>query len=127
MWSGTHSTDTQSPHRNTDSINALLLLPRLAEQDGGPLVRTYTYIHTHIQGGSLQGLGLVSPVAGFPCPSGQADILVSKVFEGKNSQTLHNHSNYWIIVLGIFFGGGSFGCLVGFFCLSAICICCILN
>lgn len=127
MWPGTHSTDTQSPRRNKVSINALLLLPHMAEQDGYPLVRTYMYIHTHTEGGSLQGLGLVSPVAGFPCPSGQADILVSKVFEGKSSQILHNHSNYWIIVLGSFFWGGSFVCEVFLFCLSAICICCILN
>jgi len=44
-------TDTQSTHTNIDSTNGLILLPSLAEHDGGPLVRIYTYIfsiYTHI-------------------------------------------------------------------------------
>ena len=55
MTSHTDHRHTQSTHMNTDSTNGLILLPSLAEWDGGPIVRKYIYMYI-CTSGSLQQL-----------------------------------------------------------------------
>ena len=48
VWPHRSQADTQSTHSNTDSTNSLILLPSLAEENGGPRVRTYVYVYVHM-------------------------------------------------------------------------------